>query len=471
MPDKLYNTIKIRLKDNNLLPYIKKQIFLTKHFENILLILIYNDYKQNYNKNFSYLTNGRIMRAVLYNTSGGQLADKVQYIKDFYKYNHYMKSLIKVAQELKSHNIVEQIKDVKKNYDSFFTKLKKGDTKAKPPKPKKLSKISNATLCLDSDKSFSLKRKNTLGLNLNNKMKYTHINHKELAILVGGNLKNIQSINLNYNNGFIYLLISYIIEEPNILENNDITKSSGIDIGINNLIALYIKDNTTPSLIISGVPYKTYNANFNRFISKLNNSIAICKDEKHKKYLQKYRTFLYEKRNNFFFNEWHRLSKRILQYLQKYNVTELKISRNLSELKYNGNCELRKEVKQTFIQIPLIKLLDMICVKAYKYEIKIIEVDEKYTSKTSCISQDINYIQKLSEDNKLITNDLYKGSRVKRGLFYDKVYNKIINSDINGAVNICNIDTIVNLNYNIPYRKLCNPIKVYKDTDLLKLVS
>ncbi len=55
----------------------------------------------------------------------------------------------------------------------------------------------------------------------------------------------------------------------------------------------------------------------------------------------------------------------------------------MSELKNNGECKLSKSVKQSFIQIPFIELLDMIKYKCESRGITVNYVDEAYTSKTS----------------------------------------------------------------------------------------
>lgn len=80
-----------------------------------MIILINQDFNQNSGNNFKYLTNGRIMRAVFTDNSGGILKDQVDYIKNYYKNNALMNDIISVCKELKIHNIVEQIKNIKKN--------------------------------------------------------------------------------------------------------------------------------------------------------------------------------------------------------------------------------------------------------------------------------------------------------------------------------------------------------------------
>lgn len=482
----MINSMKVRIKDNNLISFLKNKMYSTKHFENILLILIQQDYTQNQGKNFKYLINGKVMRAVLVSSKGGKNAEKVNYIKEFYKNNELMNSLIEVSKNLKVHNLVEQIKDIKKNYKSYFTKVKKGDTQARPPKAKKLSKIHNMTIFMDGYKGFTFKhpkksKNNTLGFNLDEKMRYTHVNHEKIIDVVG-NLNNIDNININYSNGNFYFLINYT-NKAIPLEPETVEKYAGLDIGLKNLASIYIDDYISKSLIVSGERYVDYNSKFNRFIAKINSEIEFNKNlvpalkegldiEGEIKYLYNYRSFLYEKRNNFFYSEFHKISKRILKYLKDCKVTHFVISKNLAELKNNGESNLRKDVNQNFIQIPFIQLLKDIEDKAHKFGIKIIEVDEAYTSKTSSISKDIIEIQKLFRQNpntKKVAN-VFGGVRAERGLYKDKIKNIIINADINGARNIIKLGKLKDL-LKPKWFKLCNPFKANSDSELLDFIE
>jgi IS605 OrfB family transposase len=414
------------------------------------------------------------MRALFRGTTPKKLEEKLTYVRKEYKNHQIMNDLIKLSKELKIHNLVEIMRRVNAEYKGFFTKIKNGDYKAKPPKPKKLSKLTNYTIPLDSNKSFSLKRKNQLGINFSNKMIRIYINQKELEKVVG-NLSKINAVYINYSNNEVYLLFMY--EKEKVEVDSKHCKSAGIDIGINNLISLYVHDKDTSSILIDGKRYKTYNANFNRFIGKLNKEIMTTKDINRRRYLEQYRTYLYEKRNRYFYDQFHKISKRILEYLQKHNVTELAISKNLASLKNNGNCNLNKSSKQDFIQIPLIKLIDYIYYKSKDYGIKVTLVDESYTSKTSSLTENIEIIQELSQYNLDLTNAL-GGRRVKRGLFLDKVVERIVNADLNGARNICILGSKKSQrNYKTGgesrwlNKKLCNPIKVESDFELCRLIK
>lgn len=467
-------TIKIRIKDNKVTPYIADKVYKYRHFENMYIILLHQDYKQKIN-DFKILSDYRVMRAVLSDSSGGKVKEKADYIKEKYRNHSLMKDLIEVSKNLKIHNLVEIMKRVKSQYKGFFTKKKRGDVSARPPGTKKLSKMHNYTIPLDSYKSFSIKNENKVGINLDERMIYTYVNFAEVGKLTGG-IDNIESININFSNKDIYFLINHN-KKTTISNNPKEIKSCGIDVGIENLLTLYINDDKSNSLIIDGRPYKTYNSNFNRFTGKLSTDISNLSNRKNPddrekiQYLCDFRSFLYEKRNRYFESEFNKISKRVVEYLVKQEITHLSISDNLVELKNNGNCELRKSVKQSFIQIPFIKLLKMIKYKSEIQGIIVNYVDEAYTSKTSSISSDIKRIQELSEDKKLSTDD-FNGNRVKRGLFLDNRVNKIVNSDCNAGFNICKLNPAYkDINKKgESWFKLCNPKKFKSDHDLCKFL-
>ncbi len=451
--------IKIRIKDKHILNYLKDKIFLTQHFENMMIILINQDFIQNGGKNFKYLTNGRIMRAVFTGNSGGILKKDVDYIKNFYINNDLMKDIIDTSKSLKIHNIVEQIKNIKKNYSSLFTKSQNGDFRSNKPTPKALKYANHITLYMDGYKSITLKRKNLIGLNLDNKMIYTHVKHEPLIKIVN-DLNNIKNINLNYSNDYVYMIINYI-ESPIECSACTPDKYAGLDIGVINIASLYIHDSLSNSLLVDGKKFIAYNCSFNRLISKIDKEIyrlSSINDTPKIDNLFQFRRFLYEKRKNYFFSEFHKLSKQILIYLNKHNVTHLVLSKKINSLKNNGHCKIDKHIRQHFMQIPLMQLIDNICLKSNQFNIKIILIDESYTSKTSSLSKNIFSIKDLALSIKLSTDD-FGGSRVKRGLFKDFKYNKLLNADLNGAFNICKLG-----NKNLPtikiyYKKLCNPLK------------
>ncbi|GAB6137264.1 transposase [Halanaerobaculum tunisiense] len=441
----MLRTSKILIKDQEFKEFAIEKVFLTRHFENMLLILLEQDFKQDIGDR-KLIANPYVMRAVIRDTKGGSYSDRVSYIKEKYKNHDLMQDLIKAGKQLKKDNLVMTMRKVRSNFKSFYTKKKKGDKRARPPKPKSLSSLNHYTLLIDSDKGMSLaylkKGQNKLGITLDHDKgrQYFYINHKAVRNIVG-DLDNIQSINLQYSNGELYLLITYD-KEINVNKERP-HKIAGLDIGVNNLASIYIEDEDSPSLIVDGKKYKTYNSQFNRQIAKISNTIDTTESKSRQEYLQDFKNYLFEKRSRFFYDQFHKVSKRILQYLDQHKVTELVISDNLNKLKNNGNCNLRKNTKQNFIQIPFVKLLDYLEYKAKEYGIKITIVNESYTSKSNSFTPEIykvkslqRKVEKLQDQQNKTESDIeyqqyqrliaaykelldkynYRGKRVKRGL-------------------------------------------------------
>lgn len=488
-------TFEIRVTNTKDQKFLKNYIYKYRHWQNILTILAINLFKSN-NSDYKHFLDYAIVRACIRNTKGDKKKeDTIAYIKEKYKDNKLYKELIEIGQELKTHNLVEIVKRLKKDFSNYFKALK--DYKNNPsknlpqlPKAKKLSQLINYSIPLDSYCSISFKKKNYVGINLSKKMRYFYIGKtNDIDIFKRSDIKSVQ---IKFQNNQIYLQFTYKpINSKSSILNYQSTKYAGVDIGLNNIISLFIDDKTTPSLIVDGAKYKYYNYRYNKLVSKLNTSISKeviefkktkigtkypIKWSKRGNYLKRFKTYITQKRNEYFKNSFHKLSKKIVEYLQLHNVTHLVISSSLAELKNSGNCNLRKSVKQHFIQIPFIQLLKYIEEKAKDVNIKVIRVDETYTSKISSISEDVFDVQEYSngksrEESSCTNKSKYNGKRTKRGLFKDRVINKIFNADLNGAVN--HIKLAINKSFQWlkdNLFKLCNPIKMKSAGELHNLL-
>jgi len=136
-----------------------------------------------------------------------------------------------------------------------------------------------------------------------------------------------------------------------------------------------------------------------------------------------------------------KLSSALLGYLKTNEVSDLVISKNLSVVKTTGKIKQHKKTKQKFYQIPFGRLLNLLEEKAIKYGIRIADIDESYTSKTSSLTADVNKVKKMALDKEPITPAELNGVRgvkrgkITRGLFKDNILNTVINADINAAIN------------------------------------
>jgi transposase len=216
------------------------------------------------------------MRNALYNYNSKN-SQQLEYLKEKYKDNQLWQTLKETAKKLKSHNIVEIIKRVKANYKTYFTNLETYKQNPslftgmpKPPKPKKLSKVIEYSIELDKYCSLSfarLQKENLIGINLANGMVYIHVDKRQVEKLT--EIDKLYSARLVYDNGNLYLQISYL-KHVSRSTSSVSRKYASIDIGINNLMAVFVDDKTTASLLIDGKSFKEYNSKFNRLIAKLN---------------------------------------------------------------------------------------------------------------------------------------------------------------------------------------------------------
>ena len=98
--------------------------------------------------------------------------------KNKYEDNQLWQELKETTKKLKSYNLTYIIKRVKANFKTYFTNLELYKQNPdlftgipKPPKPKKLSKITDYSVELDKYTSLSfarLEKENLIGINLSN---------------------------------------------------------------------------------------------------------------------------------------------------------------------------------------------------------------------------------------------------------------------------------------------------------------
>jgi putative transposase len=514
--EKKLKTFSIHETDLSIVKLIKSYLFQYKHLENILNLLLKEQFELNQTltnddlaegkKAFSLLFNDKIMKAVLIGNTGGiKTKDNISFINNYFQNNPLFIQAKLVCKPLNDKNISMVVRRIKKDWSNFFSALKNYSKNpsafnGKPnyPKAKNLSKVFNYSLPLEPDK-WSLKRaeKKLLGINLGKKMFYVYI---------GQSLyfkdKIVNNVTVSYSHGHIYYNFTYSNEENNsnknikelVLPKDKVRKEAGGDVGLNNLLSLFINDENTKSLTFSGKEVISYNCNFNKRLAEINTLISYevkthknITDKNGKltqvpesytnkgKSLIKRKSQLFERRKLFFYDYMQKLSKKIVDYLSSANVTDLVLSKNLSFTKTDGSIEMQKKTKQKFYQIPFGNMLNLIESKAEEKSINVVWIDEAYTSKTSSISAEVVDVQNLSkiDRNSIVPNDLNgnRGTKKKgnlsnklgRGLFKDSVINKVINADINAACNHIKVAfKYVDKNYLSKYSlsKWCNPIKL-----------
>ena len=117
----------------------------------------------------------------------------------------------------------------------------------------------------------------------------------------------------------------------------------------------------------------------------------------------------------------HKVSSKLIQYMEANSLNTLFVGKNVG---WKEGIELGKKNNQSFVSIPHSKLIQMLDYKCKLAGIRMMTVDEAYTSKCSFL-----------DNEKITKHETYQGKRTKRGLFVTKNGIKL-NADINGAFNI-----------------------------------
>ena len=240
------------------------------------------------------------------------------------------------------------------------------------------------------------------------------------------NLSNLQQVRICYDkkNKRFYLAFIYRVEVSEIDTNkNDIM---AIDLGQNNLITGVFNESSY-RFILDGKELKSKIAYVNSRMARLySKEMKKSKSSKNFKLTKKMKK-LYNYWRNYTWTYIHKCSSKTVKKALENNCNTIVIG------DFKGVKRNKKHMKY-FATIPYVTLINQIKYKAKRSGIKVVMINESYTSGCSCI------------DDYEISKECYdKKRRKKRG---DFVTNNgfHINADVNGAYNILR----KYLNNNIP---------------------
>ena len=134
---------------------------------------------------------------------------------------------------------------------------------------------------------------------------------------------------------------------------------------------------------------------------------------------------LTEKRDRKINDYLHKASRKIIDYCLENDITQIVIGKNKNwKQDVRLNKKFHKKDRQTFVQIPFSRFIELIQYKAEEHGITVKLTEESYTSCTSFIDNEAP-----------IKKNYNKSRRVYRGLFISNKGIKI-NADLNGAYQI-----------------------------------
>ena len=218
---------------------------------------------------------------------------------------------------------------------------------------------------------------------------------------------DIIELRVTPDNGKFNIDIKYKVSYANnIINGNKVDRVAGIDLGVDNLIAMATNVCSRP-ILIKGGRITSINKYYNHLMSnkKINSNSY--------KRLNKNRI---NKINNYL----NHCANLVVDYLVLSNIRKLYIG--YSKLIKTGFMKFKED--PNFITIDYDYLIDQIIKKCYKYNIMVKLVDEYYTSNCCALTFD-NINKSYSDPSRRISNRLF-----------DTKQFGIISSDINSAFNI-----------------------------------
>jgi IS605 OrfB family transposase len=240
-----------------------------------------------------------------------------------------------------------------------------------------------------------------------------------LAIEVQTKHKQVDQVRIVPRKGFYVVEVVYEQAVKQAVVNP--TYYAGIDIGMNNLVALTSNKPHFQSMLVNGRPVKSVNQFYNKRRADLQSKLGHTGTTKRMERMT-------NKRNRRIDQYMHTVSKRVIDVLVQEGIGTLVIGKNDG---WKQEANMGKRTNQNFVQIPHARLIAMLTYKAELVGIRVKVIEESYTSKASLLDLDPLPIRKHNNE----TQPIFRGKRVKRGL-YRASDGRYINADINGAGNI-----------------------------------
>jgi IS605 OrfB family transposase len=277
----------------------------------------------------------------------------------------------------------------------------------------------------------------------------------------------VKEVRLVYDMDWIEAQVVY---EKEISVDSIGVYQAGIDLGLDNLFSVVSDNPELRSFIVSGKELKSYNRWWNKRVSEIRSHMdrilnMMKKEkveekrkalEKHYLWLKRYLWNLYKARERKLDNWMHQMTRRLADLLYETGHRVVYIGKNAVD---KNGISFSRVVNQNYVYMPHRKVVNRLKYKCEELGIQVVEVDERYTSKASPISDDMVEIQARKVDGEEVQ---FSGKRVKRGLYKDLKLNKVFNADLVGALNVLKVGAkLRKLLFDLKtlFIKLCNPVK------------
>ena len=216
-------------------------------------------------------------------------------------------------------------------------------------------------------------------------------------------------------------LVCELIYEKEITKVEKTDKVASIDLGLENLFTIAFNYNKK-GISIKGTKLKAINQYFNKLKASSQSMLP------HKQHTSKLINQLMYKREEQLRNYIGYYANKLIEILKEEKISKLVVGYNKG---WKQEINIGSKNNQNFVGIPFRKILDILKYKLEDNGIEYKEQEESYTSKASYLDNDDIPVYKENDG----TNYKFSGKRIKRGIYKSK-QGKIINADLNGALNI-----------------------------------
>jgi IS605 OrfB family transposase len=344
-------------------------------------------------------------------------------------------------------NMAQQIlKEVDGSFKSFFSLLKlakQGKYAFKDCRlPHYLPKDGYTTLVI----GFVRLKGNKLILPFSNSFKKTH---KAVEITIPPMLldKKVKEIRIIPKAKARFFEIQYIYEAECVQRNLNTNNALALDLGINNLVTAVSSNGK--SFIIDGKKLKSINQWFN----KENARLQSIKDKQHygKKSTNRQKAIA-RNRNNKVNDYMNKAARKVINYCIANDMGTLVVGYNET---FQRGGHIGKRNNQNFVNIPYGQLRSKLEYLCKMNGIIFVKQEESYTSKSSFWDRDD--IPVYNADNP--REYQFSGKRIHRGQ-YKTASGKIINADVNGALNIMRKSSVVDVNILYGRGEVDTPVRI-----------
>jgi len=410
---KVKRIVKFNIKKSHIdYKYIKTQLIESKeiyNFANYILRQLYFKNSNNHKYSLNFIEEYPTLKELFLE----YIDENKQFSTLFYKIICEFSKLKQYSINLKIvQNIVDKLKNDWTSYWKLL-KMKKNktyDKKINIPRYKKKYNLVEYNNQVISKKKLKLgyigTDKMEQGIKIANR-------HKEL---------NCKCFRIYNKNDKILCELIYEKEIEKVKKNDRV---ASIDIGLENLFTIAFNYNkngiSINGISIKGSRLKAINQYFNKIKSKLQSLLP------NRQYVSKVINQLLYKRTEQLRNYIGYYTNKLIEILKDEKISKLVVGYN-KEWKQEIN--IGSKNNQNFVSIPFRKILNILKYKLKDNGIEYKEQEESYTSKASYLDNDnIPIYKEETEEIK------FSGKRIKRGIYKSK-QGKIINADLNGALNI-----------------------------------